>query len=66
MSGVSFAVPRRRGEGVEAGRHALLLRLSYRARERSVTDAEVQPLHERIVALALDSLRQRDAGARVR
>lgn len=42
-----------RGDGVPAGRKAMLFRLSYRAEARSVTDDEVQPLHEEIVAAAI-------------
>ncbi|MEE9386521.1 MAG: phenylalanine--tRNA ligase subunit beta [Nannocystaceae bacterium] len=38
-----------RGEGVACGRRALLIRLHYRAPGRSVTDSEVQSLHDRIV-----------------
>lgn len=55
-----------RGRGVDEGRRALLVRLSYRAAERSVTDAEVQALHEAIVAHACASLRELDARVRVR
>jgi phenylalanyl-tRNA synthetase beta chain len=55
-----------RGEGVEPGRRALLLRLHYRAAQRSVTDVEVQPLHDALVAEALVALRQLDPAARVR
>lgn len=55
-----------RGEGVEPGRRALLLRLHYRAAQRSVTDAEVQPLHDALVTTALAALRQRDPAARAR
>jgi len=55
-----------RGEGVANGRHALLLRLSYGAAERSVTDAEVKPLHEAIVASALERLRELDPELHVR
>ncbi|MCA9686457.1 MAG: hypothetical protein KC457_30090, partial [Myxococcales bacterium] len=55
-----------RGKGVEAGRHALLLRLHYRADERSVTDAEVQERHDAIVSAALEQLRRRDPALRVR
>jgi phenylalanyl-tRNA synthetase beta chain len=55
-----------RGEGVESGRRALLLRLHYRAAQRSVTDAEVQPLHDSLVAEALATLRWLDPAARVR
>jgi phenylalanyl-tRNA synthetase beta chain len=55
-----------RGTGVEPGRRALLLRLGYRAAERTVTDDEVQALHGAIVEAALEALRQRDPAARVR
>lgn len=55
-----------RGAGVETGRHALLLRLNYRAGQRSVTDAEVQALHEQVVAGALERLTSVDPAARVR
>ncbi|MEM9460308.1 MAG: phenylalanine--tRNA ligase subunit beta [Myxococcota bacterium] len=55
-----------RGKGVEPGRRALLLRLGYRARGRSVSDAEVQARHEAIIAGALEDLRSHDAQARAR
>lgn len=55
-----------RGEGVEPGRRALLLRLHYRAAQRTVTDAEVQPLHDALVAEALIALRKLDPAARAR
>ncbi|PRQ03321.1 Phenylalanine--tRNA ligase beta subunit [Enhygromyxa salina] len=55
-----------RGEGVEPGRHALLLRLNYRARSRSVTDAEVTAVHDAVVAGALATLAAIDPAARVR
>jgi phenylalanyl-tRNA synthetase beta chain len=55
-----------RGEGVEPGRRALLLRLHYRAAQRSVTDVEVQPVHDALVTTALAALRRADAAARVR
>lgn len=55
-----------RGEGVEPGRRALLLRLHYRALQRSVTDTEVQALHDKVVARALEQLRARDPAVRVR
>lgn len=55
-----------RGPGVEEGRRALLLRLGYRARERTVTDDEVQRLHTTIVETALARLQPRDPSARVR
>ncbi|MFO7561087.1 MAG: phenylalanine--tRNA ligase subunit beta [Enhygromyxa sp.] len=55
-----------RGKGVAPGRRALLLRLHYRAHERSVTDSEVQPLHEAIVEAACTKLRTHDPELRVR
>jgi phenylalanyl-tRNA synthetase beta chain len=55
-----------RGEGVEPGRRALLLRLHYRAAQRSVTDAEVQALHDLLVTEALATLRMIDPAVRVR
>jgi len=55
-----------RGHGVEDGRRALLLRLGYRAAERTVTDDEVQSLHAAIVDAALAVLRGRDPLARAR
>jgi len=55
-----------RGKGVEPGRRALLLRLHYRARGRSVTDSEVQTLHDRIVEAACAQLRPIDPNLRVR
>ena len=55
-----------RGKGVEEGRRALLLRLGYRAADRSVTDAEVQTLHDAIVSGALRVLHDRDPQARPR
>lgn len=55
-----------RGQGVEPGRRALLLRLGYRAHERTVTDDEVQALHAAIVDGALATLHRRDPKARAR
>ncbi|PRQ06663.1 phenylalanine--tRNA ligase subunit beta [Enhygromyxa salina] len=55
-----------RGAGIESGRHALLLRLNYRAGQRSVTDAEVQALHDKVVAGALEQLTRVDPAARIR
>ncbi|MEX1364965.1 MAG: phenylalanine--tRNA ligase subunit beta [Nannocystaceae bacterium] len=55
-----------RGQGVEPGRRALLLRLGYRAADRTVTDAEVQTLHDRVVEAALLRLREHDPDARPR
>lgn len=45
-----------RGDGVPEGRKALLLRLHYRAAHRTVTDDEVQSLHETIVAASVEAL----------
>lgn len=55
-----------RGRGVDEGRRALLVRLSYRAADRSVTDTEVQALHDAIVAHACAALREVDPRVRVR
>ncbi|MEZ4381531.1 MAG: phenylalanine--tRNA ligase subunit beta [Nannocystaceae bacterium] len=55
-----------RGEGVEDGRRALLLRLHYRAEGRSVTDGEVQGLHDAIVAGACEALRGPGVEIRIR
>jgi phenylalanyl-tRNA synthetase beta chain len=55
-----------RGQGVIEGRRALLVRLHYRARERSVTDAEVQKLHDAVVERACALLRAIDPDLRVR
>ena len=55
-----------RGQGVDDGRRALLLRLGYRAAERTVTDDEVQALHAAIVEAALVTLHRRDPRARAR
>ncbi|MCB9566248.1 MAG: phenylalanine--tRNA ligase subunit beta [Myxococcales bacterium] len=55
-----------RGQGVAEGRRALLLRLHYRAEERTLTDAEVQELHQAIVASACGGLSRPDAEVRVR
>jgi len=55
-----------RGKGVAPGRRALLLRLHYRAHERSVTDSEVQPLHDAVVETACAKLRTLDPDVRVR
>jgi phenylalanyl-tRNA synthetase beta chain len=55
-----------RGSGVDDGRRALLLRLHYRARGRSVTDAEVQSLHDAIVKRACETLASLDAKVRPR
>jgi phenylalanyl-tRNA synthetase beta chain len=55
-----------RGRGVEEGRRALLLRLQYRAAGRTITDAEVQPLHAEIVRRVCVSLASSDPGVRAR
>ncbi len=74
LAGDHFDVGRRaievvedyRGKGVDAGQRALLLRMSYRAPERSVTDTEVQKLHQKIVVAACDLLKPRVPTVRVR
>jgi phenylalanyl-tRNA synthetase beta chain len=55
-----------RGQGVAEGRRALLVRLHYRARERSVTDVQVQALHDAVVERACALLRTFDPDLRVR
>lgn len=55
-----------RGQGVPEGHRALLLRLHYRAPERSVTDDEVQALHAAVVASALAALKTSIPSIRVR
>jgi phenylalanyl-tRNA synthetase beta chain len=55
-----------RGRDVADGRRAVLLRCHYRARGRSVTDAEVQALHDEIVARACRSLSALDPHVRTR
>ncbi len=55
-----------RGDGVADGRRALLLRMHYRAAQRSVTDAEVQGLHLAIVERAVVTLRGVDAAVALR
>ncbi|HGG57852.1 MAG TPA: phenylalanine--tRNA ligase subunit beta, partial [Nannocystis exedens] len=55
-----------RGAGIEEGRRALLLRLHYRAEGRSVTDAEIRPLHDAIVRHAIAGLSADGAEIRVR
>jgi phenylalanyl-tRNA synthetase beta chain len=52
-----------RGEGIAPGRRALLVRMHYRCASRSVTDVEVQSLHELIVVRLIERLRGVDAGA---
>ena len=48
------------------GRRALLLRLHYRAATRSVTDSEVQSLHDAIVTRACEHLADADDAVRQR
>jgi phenylalanyl-tRNA synthetase beta chain len=60
------AIEAYRGEGIPAGHKALLLRLGYRSATRSVTDAEVQALHEAIVKHAMLRLREGGIVARPR
>lgn len=55
-----------RGKGVAEGRRALLVRMHYRAAQRSVEDTEVQRLHDEIVARALTELTGHDAEIRRR
>ncbi len=55
-----------RGKGVTDGRRALLLRLHYRAAQRSVADEEVQAVHDAIVERALADLRGVDGEIRRR
>lgn len=55
-----------RGKGVPDGHRALLLRLHYRAPERSVTDDEVQTLHAAVVEAAVAQLKAATASIRVR
>ncbi len=55
-----------RGAGIEEGRRALLLRLHYRAAGRSVTDAEIRPLHDAIVSHAIAGLSGLGRDIRVR
>ncbi len=55
-----------RGPGVPTGRRALLLRLHYRARERSVTDEEVQAWHAAVVSRATARLAAFDPGVHAR
>ena len=50
-----------RGEGIAKGRRALLVRMHYRCVSRSVTDLEVQQLHEVIVNRLIERLRGDDA-----
>jgi phenylalanyl-tRNA synthetase beta chain len=55
-----------RGRGVDEGRRALLFRLHYRVEGRSPLDAEVDALHNAIVASAMQRLAVRDAAVRLR
>ena len=55
-----------RGKGVPEGHRALLLRLHYRAPERSVTDDEVQTLHAAVVDAAVAELTAAVPSIRVR
>jgi phenylalanyl-tRNA synthetase beta chain len=55
-----------RGEGIAPSRKALLVRLHYRASSRSITDAEVMPIHEAIVARACEALAGAAPGIRRR
>ena len=55
-----------RGEGVPEGHRALLLRLHYRATDRSVTDDEVQALHGAVVQAAVAALSADVPSIRVR
>jgi phenylalanyl-tRNA synthetase beta chain len=45
-----------RGEQVAQGRTSLAIALTFRARDRTLTDADVAPLRERIVARLVDEL----------
>jgi phenylalanyl-tRNA synthetase beta chain len=45
-----------RGEQIAAGRTSLAIALTFRARDRTLTDADVAPLRERIVARLADEL----------
>ena len=55
-----------RGQGVSTSHRALLLRLHYRAGDRTVTDDEVQALHDAVVASALAQLETHVPSVRVR
>lgn len=52
-----------RGAGVAEGRRALLVRLHWRARDRSVTDDEVQRRHAAVVEAAVGRLKALDPAA---
>jgi phenylalanyl-tRNA synthetase beta chain len=55
-----------RAQGIAAGRRALLLRMHYGCRTRSMTDAEVQPSYEAAVEAACEELRAADPKIRRR
>jgi phenylalanyl-tRNA synthetase beta chain len=55
-----------RAQGIAAGRRALLLRMHYACRTRSMTDAEVQPSYEKTVEDACAELRSVDPDVRRR
>ncbi len=55
-----------RGEGIDEGRRALLLRLHYRAAGRTLTDKEIKKLHEVIVQGAIEALSGPEIAVRVR
>ena len=55
-----------RAQGIAEGRRALLLRMHYGCRTRSVTDTEVQQTHEAIVEAAIVQLRAQDGHLRRR
>jgi len=55
-----------REQGITAGRRALLLRMHYACRTRSMTDAEVQPSYEAAVEAACTELRLVDPEIRRR
>ncbi len=59
-SGAIVLIEDYRGEGVAPSRRALLLRMHYGARTRSVTDAEVQQSYEATVESACAELRAAD------
>jgi phenylalanyl-tRNA synthetase beta chain len=55
-----------RGEGISTEHKALLVRLHYRAGKRSITDAEVQLMHDAIVSRACEALAAAAPGIRRR
>lgn len=55
-----------RGKGIQDGRRSLLLRLHYRSSERSLTDLEVQQVHDQLIQKTLAILRTNDPLARIR